>query len=182
MKARFVIACGIWAILSATGGLGQSSRSSSNSIDDPFKQFLRSYLNDPRFGLDKTTRFSSAIVKVDNDTKSEAVVYISGQSWCGSGGCTLLVLEPHGSSYKAIGRTTIVKLPIRVLSRTTNGRPDLGVWVQGGGIQPGYEAILSFDGKAYPSNPSIPPAQRLSKKIAGKVLIPIADNAELLYE
>ena len=42
---------------------------------------------------------------------------------------------------------------------------------QGGGIQPGYEAELRFDGKTYPANPSVPPARPLKGKPEGEMLI-----------
>jgi hypothetical protein len=44
--------------------------------------------------------------------------------------------------------------------------------VRGGGIQNGYEAVLAFNGKAYPSNPTVPPAQKSDGKAAGKVVVP----------
>jgi hypothetical protein len=45
------------------------------------------------------------------------------------------------------------------------------VWVQGGGIQPGYEAELRFDGNAYPSNPSVIPARPLVNRPHGQIVI-----------
>ena len=42
-----------------------------------------------------------------------------------------------------------------MLSHRTNGWRDLSVLVAGGGIIPGYQAVLQFDGRAYPSNPSM---------------------------
>jgi hypothetical protein len=65
------------------------------------------------------------------------VVYVSGQGWCGSGGCTLLILEPVSSSFKVLGRLAIVQLPVRLLSSAKVRYPKLGVRVEGGGIQPG---------------------------------------------
>jgi hypothetical protein len=88
------------------------------------------------------------------------IVYVSGQGWCGSGGCTMLILEPTESAFKVLGRVTIVQLPIRLLPSVNDGHPDIGVSVQGGGVQSGYEAVLSFDGKSYPRNPSMPPARK----------------------
>ena len=49
------------------------------------------------------------------------------------------------------------------------------VGVGGGGIQLGYEAMLPFDGKTYPSNPTVPPARHLSEKVPGEIVI--APNA-----
>ena len=92
------------------------------------------------------------------------------------------IIEPDGTSFKVIGEMTIVQLPIRVLHSKSNGHFDIGVWVQGGGIQPGYEALLQFDSKSYPSNPSVAPARQLTEKAAGKVLIARGNVGELLYK
>ncbi|MGE5305390.1 MAG: hypothetical protein ACM3TN_18935 [Alphaproteobacteria bacterium] len=161
---------------------GQELRSPPAKPATTLKQFLQKYVSDYRFGTDKTTRFSTAFVKRGDGTIEQVVVYISGQSWCGSGGCTLLIMEPHNSSYNVISRTTIVRLPIRVLQHKTNGRHDIGVWVQGGGIQTGYEAVLQFNGRTYPANPTVPPAKRLTEKAAGEVLIPRTENGQPLFE
>jgi len=82
--------------------------------------------------------------------------------------CSSLVLEPKGSSFKVITRTTITRLPIRVLSEKNKWLARFGGLGRGGGIRPGYEARLRFNGKKYPSNPSGPPAQRLQKKARGE--------------
>ena len=92
------------------------------------------------------------------------------------------ILEPDGETFKVIGEMTIVRPPIRVLQSKLHGHFDIGVWVQGGGIQPGYEALLRYDGKSYPNNPSAVPAQPLNVKVAGKVLIARIDKGDLLYK
>lgn len=83
----------------------------------------------------------------------------------------MLILRPQGSSFKIINKITIVNLPIRVLSSITNGWHDISVFVEGGGIQPGYEARLAFNGKKYPSNPSAPPAVPLKGRAEGKTVV-----------
>ncbi len=45
------------------------------------------------------------------------------------------------------------------------------MWVQGGGIQPGYEAELRFDGNGYPENPSLIPARPLVDRPQGQTVI-----------
>jgi len=61
-----------------------------------------------------------------------------------------------------------------VLSHRTNGWRDLSVLVAGGGIIPGYQAVLQFDGRAYPSNPAMQkPAPRGQ---TGDVVIPNYDQ------
>jgi len=160
---------------------GQQPRPSTESHESTLRHFLQKALTDPRLETDKTTRFASAIIKNDGNTKEEIVVYISGHSWCGTGGCRLWILEPDGETFKVIGEMTIVRPPIRVLQSKSHGHFDIGVWVQGGDIQPGYEALLRYDGKSYPNNPSVAPAQPLNVKVAGKVLIARNDEGDLLY-
>ena len=64
---------------------------------------------------------------------------------------------------------TIVRRPIRVLETKSNGWHDIGVIVAGGGIQLGDEAILPFDGKSYPTNPTVLPAKEFHGKPIGKL-------------
>lgn len=108
-------------------------------------------------------------------------MYVEGRNWCGTGGCLTLVLKQFGSSYRVVTRITIARTPIRVLASKSNGWQDLGVWVQGGGIQPGYEAGLRFDGTRYPGNPSVPPALHLTGKEPGEIVIPKSKEGTLLY-
>lgn len=103
-------------------------------------------------------------------------VLFSGPEYCGSGGCTLLILSGGGEGdYAVLGETTITRAPIRVLSTSTNGRPDVAVQVAGGGVEP-HEALLVFDGTRYPSNPTVPPARR-GDGAEGQVVI--AEDAAL---
>jgi hypothetical protein len=120
----------------------------------------------------KATRYISAFVNLKGDGTRQVIVYFTDKYSCGSGGCTALILAPEGLSYKVITSITIARLPIRVLTTKSNGWHDISVWVHGGGVQPGYEAILSFDGKTYPRNPTVPPARPLLKKVPGRVVIP----------
>ena len=145
------------------------------------KNFLRDYLQDSHRAGDTTTRYFAAFIDLTDDGRRQAIVYFTDQHSCGTSGCTTLILAPEGSSYKLITSITIGWPPIRVLSTKTNGWHDLGMWVQGGGIQPGYEAGLSFDGKTYPRNPSVPPARPLVEKVAGKTVIPKGAVGTPLY-
>lgn len=173
--------CLVCVLMPAFSCLGQQQGLSTDRLDSALKQFLQKELTDPYTGIDKTTRYSSAMIKSDGTTQEEIVVYVSGRNWCGSGGCRLWILEPDGASFKVIGEETITRPPIRVLRSKSHGHFDIGVWVQGGGIRPGYEALLRFDGKSYPDNPSVAPARQLPEGVAGRVLISSADSGKLLY-
>ena len=166
--------------IAVPGSLAQERHQTSATEGDHLKQFLQVYLKQPRL-TDKTTRYFYSFVDLNGDGKQEIVVYITGDSWCGSGGCTTLVLVPEDSSYRVVTRITITRLPIRVLATKSNGWHNLSVRVQGGGIQPGYEAELPFDGKSYPTNPSTLPARRLIGKTAGKILLPSKENGIALF-
>jgi len=92
----------------------------------------------------------------------------------------MLILATDNTSYSVITRTTVTRLPIRVLATKSNGWRDISVVVGGGGV-PVHEARLSFNGKEYPGNPSVPPALPLSGQVPGKVVIPVEMRDEPLY-
>ena len=104
------------------------------------------------------TRYVASFVDLDGDHVDEAIVYLMGRDWCGSGGCNTLVLKQKAGSWAIVTELTLTRRPIRVLTNISHGWHDLGVWVQGGGILKGYEAVLRFDGKTYPKNPTVAPA------------------------
>jgi len=141
--------------------VGQDAASAKTSV----REFVE------RFDADLKGRYTDALVDLNADGKPEAVVYLTSNDWCGTGGRTMLILVRDGDSWRLLTKVSITRPPIRVLVTKSNGWRSIGVWVQGGGIQPGYEAELRFDGKTYPENPSTPPARPLTGKPAGETLI-----------
>ena len=171
MRFRGALSLALMSIFMAHPCRGQrtdSAVSSQQSLD----RFLRDYLGPASTDEGLTQRYFSAFVDLRDDQTREAIVYIMEREWCGSGGCTTLILAPEGSSYRIVTKISVSRPPIRILSTKSNGWHDLGVWVQGGGVQPGYEAKLRFDGKSYPRNPSVAPAQRLVETVGGEVVVP----------
>jgi uncharacterized protein YecT (DUF1311 family) len=147
----------------------------------PLKAFLRTYLHETAVPADDAfkTRYAVAWKDLNGDGRPEAVVYLMGAEWCGSGGCTLLVLEQSAGSFTVRGRSTITSAPIAVLPSTNDGWRDLVVQVGGGGARPG-QAVLPFWGDRYAGNPTLPPARRLSGHEAAEVLIKAEDRGETL--
>src|SRR6266436_4416791 len=138
--------------------LGQLERPQplpSAAANESLKRFLQEYVRLSHLEDDKATRYFHASVDLNGDGKKEVIVYLMGRWWCGSGGCPTLILEREADSYKVVTRTTVTRPPIKVLPTISNGWRSISVWVQGGGIRPGYEAELPFDGRTYPSNPSM---------------------------
>ena len=160
-----------WSSPVQAGATGAAPSAAEASL----KQFLQS------LDKDKTTRYVAAFRDLNGDGIPEAIVYLIGSEWCGSGGCNTLILTRNDSSWRTVTEISITQLPIRVLTNTSHGWRSLGVWVQGGGIRSGYEAELRFNGKSYPRNPSVPPARQLKEKPAGEVVIASERGATPLW-
>jgi hypothetical protein len=167
-------------ILLCTGASGAPARNTDKvalQSDASLKHFLRAYAHDATQADDRSTRFSTA----DLPGTGLKLVYLSGRSWCGSGGCTLLVLQRGGPGFKQVSEISISRPPIVMFGARHNGLPDIGVWVQGGGIHPGYHAVLPFDGKHYAENPTVAPAHK-ARGGGGRVLISETTPSRPLFD
>lgn len=142
------------------------------------KAFLKTYVHEHNTS-DGETRYAVAWKDLNGDGRPEAIVYLMGDGWCGSGGCHLLVLEQSGSGFTVRGKMTITREPIAVLPSTNHGWRDLVVQVAGGGIESG-RVVLPFQGDRYASNPTVPPARGLGRQEAAEVLIKADDPGEVL--
>lgn len=183
---RWVVRCCFWVFVLCSGlcvqiAPAQANRRVETAHDGRLRRFLRRFEEKAISVDEQRTRYAAASADLNDDGSPDVIVYLIGRSKCGSGGCTALILTPQGSSYKVVTRITIAQLPIRVLSTRTNGWRDLSVRVRGGGIQPGYESMLKFDGRKYPGNPSVPPALRLRRRVDGIVVIPSKAEGTPLY-
>jgi hypothetical protein len=185
MKTRVKIRTIGAALLAVTGLTSYSQGLHATGSDRPserLKAYLRSYFSQGgKIAPDKTARIAVCTVNTIDGKPEEDIVYVSGRDWCGSGGCTMLILQSNESAIEVLGRVTIVQLPIRLLPSQNYGHPDIGVSVQGGGILRGYEAVLSFDGESYPSNPSVPPARKAAVA-RGRVIIANLNESVPLYD
>ena len=108
---------------------------------------------------------------LNGDGRAEALVYILGRENCGSGGCKMLVLEQSGRTFRVRADLSVTRLPVAVLQEKSHGWRNLTVLVGGGGVIPGYRAVLPFDGQHYPENPSVEPAYRLKGNAAEQIII-----------
>ncbi|WP_316748744.1 hypothetical protein [Pedobacter gandavensis] len=83
---------------------------------------------------------------LNEDGKKEIFVGLTGSNFCGSGGCTMLLLNPEG---EMISRFTVVNYPIQISNTATKGWKDLVL------NSNGKDHLMKFDGKTYPANPSV---------------------------
>jgi len=170
--------CGLFGLGSASLQVRKSptpAAPSAISQQALLEAFLRQYVGPRDSDDNRSTRYESAFVDLTGHGAREAIVYLMGEEWCGSGGCTTLVLAPKGTSYKVLAYLTTTWPPIRVLARESHGWRDIGVWVQGGGVQPGYETDMYFNGKTYWSRDkaTLQPSKPLrERKLPGKIAIP----------
>ncbi len=103
---------------------------SKNSIDEISKKFIF-------FEFD-----------LNEDEKKEIFVGLIGSYFCGTGGCTQYILDNKGI---VISKFTVSDYPIVIDSNKSNGWRNL--FIPSGG----KNRILKFNGKSYPSNPSLEP-------------------------
>jgi hypothetical protein len=99
-------------------------------------------------------KFYYNAVDLNDDGKNEYQVGLVGSDFCGTGGCTMLVLNP---SMTQISRMILVEFPVFVGApggaEVTKKYSNLYVYTKGKGY-----VKLVWSGKAYPSNPSTAPA------------------------
>jgi hypothetical protein len=174
MLKKFFVYIAVICFLLVMGGCAMRASSQelpkpSAAAEESLKRFIQ------KWGQERNQEDNPPYIAVfrdlNDDGQPEAIVYMTGDDWCGSGGCPTLVLTPAGSSWKLVSSLSVAHTPIRVLSNKFYGWHSLGVMVGGGGIINAYEAELRFNGKKYPYNPSMPPARRAKKGAAGDVVI-----------
>lgn len=114
-----------------------------------------------------------AVEPTENNPRLLTFVYLMGPHYCGSGGCTLLVLSPlDAGGYRLLGKIPITRPPVMMLDTTTDGMPDLAVGVSGGGAA-SRQAVLRYDDDVarYPGNPTVPPAEPAAGPLTGQTII-----------
>ena len=111
--------------------------------------------------------FRHALTDLNADGRADAIVLLLGSSWCGSGGCNMLVFRGTTDGFTLVSASTITNEPIRVSPENTQGWKTLIVHSKGKG-----DVLMQFNGTHYPLNPSLQ-----SKATTGQV-----EAAELLLK
>lgn len=105
--------------------------------------------------------YLEAWTDLNGDQIKDVVVLLQGTEWCGSGGCTMLIYHAKNDhSLTLVTKTTVTNTPIYQLSTKQNGWSDLSVYSNVKGVG---QVKLSFDGKSYPSNPSLEKPYQIKK-------------------
>jgi hypothetical protein len=144
------------------------------SPDQSVRAYLQARFEDAR-GVDAPARYSLAFADLNGDARAEAIVWLAAGPYCGSGGCTLVVLTPRGRSWRTVSTTSVTSLPITLLATRSHGWRDLSAFAVGGGITHGYGARVRFHGRGYGDTPEGPVGR------SGRVLIPSNDRSRPLF-
>ena len=106
----------------------------------------------------KDRMFFYDVVDLNSDGKLEYFVTFQGPYLCGSGGCTLYILN---SDFSLHTKMTQVRLPLYVSKNVTAGWKNLLIPsdVQTCGQSP---HLLKYNGTSYPSNPSVEPCEGIT--------------------
>ena len=96
----------------------------------------------------KDRKFQFYKIDLNDDGNEEIFVRFVGSYFCGSGGCTFLLLDKYG---EVITKFTVTRAPIFVESTKVNGWSVLLV------KDAGVFKELTFENGSYPSNPSVLP-------------------------
>ncbi len=133
--------------------------------DEQLEKVLRKWNEAAAPSADLRYHYNTA--DLNGDGKADAIVFVSGNSICGTGGCQVLIFKGDGKNYALVTEMSVSHPPVFVGATKTNGWRDLVMEVYGGGIKP-YFASLKFDGKTYPENPTVELA--LPKKSKAKFI------------
>jgi len=163
------------AVMCAAGAPSISENGQRSAAHASLCASLQNYVL-KRWGQpDGDTNYTAKLVDLNGDGRSEAVVLVSGQHWCGTGGCPLWVLTPRDRSWMMVTQAPIVRAPIRLLPSRSHGWSDLSAMLYVDGARPLYEARLSVNGRL---NPTITPLARPS---SGRVILSEDDTSEPLF-
>jgi len=115
----------------------------------------------------KVNAYDVMLVDLKEEGKCEnPVVLLNGLSgYCGSGGCTLLVLDCTDNGYKVMGKTTVSNRPISLSATFTKGYKDIKVRVKNEGI-----VTLKYNKNYYTKNASR--AEKSKKESSDIILFP----------
>ncbi len=169
-RLRSILILSVFSCAAATAGEPAELREAMAKHDAARNLKQHKLYGSPLETIDPSSyQFRFALVDLNGDGIPDAVVLMTDRDSCGSGGCAMRVLKGTKSGFSYVSGSTITREPIYVLQERNLNWSALSVRVAGGGAEPG-QAILRFDGKRYPLNPSIQPKATPAQIAAAKLL------------
>lgn len=166
MKIKTLIVFVSCTVLSFTSCKDQSKNSQPESLneatpsevekqgsDDPLVEDLKNYINteyltegDSRAISEEQRKFQFETMDLNNDGNKEVFVYFNTSYFCGTGGCTILLLN---DKLEPITEFTVTRPPLFFEETTENGWRTILMKSENK-----WRNLIYEDG-TYPSNPSI---------------------------
>ena len=133
-----------------------SSATDTSARQIQLMQAVEAYVT-PVGAPSEDVRLRTEWADLNGDGVQDALVYIEAESWCGSGGCTVIVFEAITDSvevaelgaFRPAAEISLMHGPVVVADTQTEGWADL--LVQG---DAGSMVRLAFTGETYPMSPS----------------------------
>lgn len=133
-------------------GINSSSLKTADLIRLTLKDLYKDDLA-KNFIDDNSKKFIFFEYDLNEDGKKEILVGLTGGYFCGTGGCTQLLLDDQGN---VITQFSVSGNPVVIDTNKTNGWKDLFIY------SGNKYRIVKFNGKTYPSNPSILPELKVT--------------------
>ena len=99
-------------------------------------------------GGGQQARYLFARADLNDDGRDEVFVYLLGSFFCGTGGCTLLVLTEAEDGYRVVNSFPTSRVPIVVGREKAHGWSNMVREVSGGGAATEF-VLHEFDGEKY---------------------------------
>lgn len=99
-----------------------------------------------RFSLRKQAQYYYNLVDLNGDGQPEAIVLLNALDYCGSNGCSVLVLKKTEEQYTLVSEIRATGKPVIVTNQKTNGWYDLVA------LDNRDRYLLKFNGKSYPNS------------------------------
>jgi hypothetical protein len=133
------------------------------ALSDAIRKYMYQFVSD----VPDNSPFRFALEDLNGDGRADAIVLMSGPRWCGSGGCTMLILQGVDNGFEFVCKSTITSEPIRVSKKTVHGWRTLIVYskTKGNVLMPLHEW------RRYPLNPSMQPRASRAEMNAAEIVI-----------
>jgi len=143
-------------------GINSSSKQTADLVRMTLKNKFKSDLE--KNLIDSLSRkFIFFEYDLNDDSKKEIFVGLTGPYFCGTGGCSIMLLDNQGNE---ITNFTVSDYPVVIDNKKTGSWKDLFI------LSGGKYHIIKSIGKKYPSNPSTQP---VLKEIPGDELPRVLD-------
>jgi hypothetical protein len=146
-----------------SGSAAAASAEPPRALTDAIQRYTYAFVTD----LVDGSPFRFALEDLNGDGRPDAIVLMSGPTWCGSGGCTMLVFRGVDNGFEFFSKSTVTSEPIRISKKRVHGWRTLIVHSKGKG-----NVLMPLnEWRTYPPNPSLQPGASRAEVDAADIAI-----------